>query len=372
MSDTLRCYRAVQTSLFQLFTQSPKGRLAQSLDTLTWMIVGIVRSGQCQLPAIASQMLGEERESDIKRLSRFVQNEHLEGRFSYLSFSKPLLKGLAKRLGRIVLVIDGSEVGKGCRALVVSVLYRGRALPLAYLVEEGSKGHFSEAQHLTLLRIVKGIVPSGVSVTFIGDGEFDGTDLLAQIHEWDWEFVCRTAKNALLSSEGETFSFSAITPSIGETASVWDVRFTKAAFGPVLAVAAWRDDCKEPIYLISNLELPQEALYWYQLRFRIETFFSDQKSRGFHLQKSHLSDPSRLARLMIAACLSYLWIVFLGRTAQKDGWMGAIHRRNWKKRCDLSLFRLGQALLHHLLNRSLPIPVDFFAPPSFPCESVRY
>lgn len=31
----------------------------------------------------------------------------------------------------------------------------------------------------------------------------------------------------------------------------------------------------------------------YAKRFRIETFFSDQKSRGFHLHKSHLSDPVR-------------------------------------------------------------------------------
>jgi hypothetical protein len=36
----------------------------------------------------------------------------------------------------------------------------------------------------------------------------------------------------------------------------------------------------------------------------IETFFSDQKSRGFNLHKSHVSDPARLARLLIAACLA--------------------------------------------------------------------
>ncbi len=38
----------------------------------------------------------------------------------------------------------------------------------------------------------------------------------------------------------------------------------------------------------------------------IETLFSDQKSYGFHLHLSHLSDPTRLSRLLIAACLAYL------------------------------------------------------------------
>jgi hypothetical protein len=91
-------------------------------------------------------------------------------------------------------------------------------------------------------------------------------------------------------------------------------------------------------------------------RFRIETFFSDEKSRGFLLHKSHLADPQRLAVLMIAACLAYLWIVFLGLTALRDGWLKLIHRSDC---CDWSLFRLGLALLDYFLNEDVPIPVSF-------------
>ncbi len=100
----------------------------------------------------------------------------------------------------------------------------------------------------------------------------------------------------------------------------------------------------------------------------IETFFSDQKSRGFHLQRSHLADPARLARLLLAACLAYLWIIYLGVLAQRDGWLGIIHRRH---RCDLSLFQLGLALLDQLLNDGFPIPVAFQPPPPETIESVR-
>lgn len=369
MSDTLRCYRAVRDSLHQLHPRKPQGRLARTLDTLAWLITGIVRTECCQLPAIASQIPFARRESQVKKLSRFVKNERVDERCGYLSFSKLLLKALSKRLRRFVLVIDGSDVGRGCRALVVSVRFLGRALPLAYTVEEGPKGHFSEETHLALLRAVHEIVPAGVPVTFLGDGEFDGVELLSQLEAWGWEYVCRTAKNAQLEADGETFAFEALNVPHGEIVSVPEVRFTQAAYGPVLAVAAWRDDCKEPIYLISNLELAEEALFWYKRRFGIETFFSDQKSRGFHLHKSRLSDPERLARLMIAACLAYVWLVFLGRTAQRDGWMKAIHR---EKRCDLSLFRLGVALFHHLLIHSLSLPVDFLSPPIYRYETVRY
>src|SRR5712691_258550 len=87
-----------------------------------------------------------------------------------------------------------------------------------------------------------------------------------------------------------------------------------------------------------------------------ETFFSDQQSRGCHLHKSHMSDVQRLSRLLIAACLAYIWIIYLGSIGEKDRWRPIIHRR---KRCDLSLFQLGLRLLEHLLNEEMPIPVQF-------------
>ena len=107
---------------------------------------------------------------------------------------------------------------------------------------------------------------------------------------------------------------------------------------------------------MSNMASAEEACRFYSKRFRIETFFSDQKSRGFHIQKSHMSDPQRLSRLFIAACLAYIWIVYLGSVCMKDGWVRVIHRGD---RCDLSLFQLGLRLLDHFLNADLPIPVYF-------------
>jgi len=89
----------------------------------------------------------------------------------------------------------------------------------------------------------------------------------------------------------------------------------------------------------------------------LRPFFSDQKSRGFNIQKSHLTDPQRLSRLLIAACLAYLWVVYLGALCDKEGWREIIHR---KKRCDLSLFQLGLRLLEYFLNENLPIAVQFY------------
>ncbi len=189
----------------------------------------------------------------------------------------------------------------------------------------------------------------------MGDGEFDGVKLQEKLDEFDWKYACRTSSNTILY-DGEEFSFQDLVLQPGMCLCMEEVSFTRQRYGPVLAVAWWRKDYQEPIYLVSNMDLLEEVCDWYKKRFRIETFFSDQKSRGFHLHKSHLSDPKRLAKLMIAACLAYIWIVYLGVHAVQKNYLPFIHRTD---RCDLSLFQLGLRLLEHLLDCHEPIPVSF-------------
>ena len=134
------------------------------------------------------------------------------------------------------------------------------------------------------------------------------------------------------------------------------VLVTEEAFGPVHLAAVWDQENDEPLYFVTSFELAEEAYYWYQRRMRIETFFSDQKSRGFGLHKCHVSDPVRLSRVLIAASLAYLWMIYLGVHAHLNNMVSIIHRTD---RCDLSLFQLGLTLLQHLLDESMSIYVDF-------------
>ena len=138
-------------------------------------------------------------------------------------------------------------------------------------------------------------MPAGSEVILLGDGEFDGPGLLATATQCGWHYVCRTAKNALLTADDERLTFAESHVQPGECLSWPEMQFTHYGYGPVHAIAWWRTRCEAPLYLVTNFELSAEACYWYTKRFRIETFFSDQKSRGFHLHKSHLADPMRLA-----------------------------------------------------------------------------
>ena len=357
MSDNLRRYRAIRDALIQWYPGQPTGTVTRHLTTLAALISGIVGSKSTQLPSVATKIPdGTKPESRVKRLTRWLDNERILEEVYFLPYVDLLLTQLA--IETLVVVMDGSVVGRGCLALMLHVVYKGRALPLAWRVRQSSKGHCPEELHIALVELMSTILPAGATVVFLGDGEFDGTALQDTLRKVGWSYVCRTAMSTTATWDDTPFRLDTLGACLkpGRLIEVQNVHVTREAYGPIMVLCCWAKGYQEPLYLVSNLATAEEACHFYQKRFRIETFFSDQKSRGFHMHKSHISDPQRLSRLLIAACLAYIWIVYLGALGEKEGWREVIHRR---KRCDVSLFQLGLRILEHFLNEEFPIPVQF-------------
>lgn len=355
MSDNHRRYDSIRKGLCQLLAEEPTGERAKELNVMAAMISGIVGSKRTNYGEIASKAPDHTQvESRVKRYSRWVNEAEVGQEVQVMPFATALLANLAGQ--ELVLIMDGSEVGRKCVALMVSVLYRGRALPIAWLVAAGNKGHFPTNCHVHLLSQVATLIPLGAAVILLGDGEFDSVPLQAYLERQHWRYVCRTAKNTLLSKAGRSSAYRELPLRPGQCWSISDVAYTAQCYGPVLAIGWWRKGYADPIYLVSNLSTLEEACRYYRKRFAIETFFSDQKSRGFHLHQSHIALPHRLARLMLTAALAYLWIIFLGVWSIRTGIYWAIHRSD---RRDLSFFQLGFRALDFLLNHALSIPVSF-------------
>ena len=339
MSDNLRRYRAIRNALTPAYPTAPTGNFARHLQTLATKVPD-----------------GTKPESRVKRFARWIDNERILEAMYFLPYADLLLRHCA--LQTVVLVMDGSVVGRGCNALMIHVVYQGRALPLAWRVRQGPKGHFPEDLHSALVELVSALIPAGTQGVWLGDGECDGTRLQQTVQDAGWSSVCRTGCHRTAWWDGETFRLDTlrVCSKPGTLVALSQVGCTRAASGPIMLIGCWAKGWKAPLYLVTNMASAEETCRLYAKRFRIEPFFSDQKSRGLHLHKSHLANPQRLARLFIAACLAYIWIVYLGSVCIKEGWVRIIHRRH---RCDLSLFQLGLRLLEYFFNEELPIPVQF-------------
>src|SRR5918912_3931054 len=172
MSDNLRQYRAIREALRQAYPGEPQGWSARHLTTLAALISGIVASKSTQLPKVAAKVpTGPKPESRVKRFARWLDNARILEEMYFLPYAEILVAHVA--VETLVVVMDGSVVGRGCVALMIHVLYKGRALPLAWRVRQGPKGHFPEDLHIALVELIGACLPEGSRVVLLGDGEFD-------------------------------------------------------------------------------------------------------------------------------------------------------------------------------------------------------
>lgn len=347
MSENIRRFKIVFNSLKKLCPKEVAGNYARRLTTLSCLIAGVIGAKSCQLPAIATKVIDDRQaDSKIKSFHRWLKNKNITDECYFLPYAQALLSVLCSH--PIAIAIDGSVVARNCITLMASVVYKNRALPLCWLVLTGSKGHLKESVHLELINRLKEIIPQQATVVFLGDGEFDGLNLIKTIQQNGWYFVLRTSSNRILIERDDPFSFRSICP-LRQEEYFWipDVRFHQADSPQFDAIVWHNKDYEDPIYLVTNIELARESLYWYQKRFKIETMFSDKKSRGFNIHKSHISKPERVARLLIVSALAYIFIIYFGILATMNDYLTKIHRAD---RCDLSLFTLGHRALEYLLS----------------------
>jgi hypothetical protein len=359
MHINFQTYRSIKRALAQVLHTRPDSHQEQHLNTLALLICGIVGAQHVQFALIADHapIRHRKNESLITRFRRWVKHEHVTAEALWLPFARAVLQALAHTPLNILL--DATTAGRGCVVLMASVVYRGRAIPLLWSVVKGKKGHLPQEVHCALIRRLQEVIPAQAEVMLLGDGEFDGTKLLTTVRAAGWAYACRTATNITIYAHDRVFTVADLPLKRGEAVAVADVRMTAERYGPVLLIGIWEANHDEPIYLITSLTDADVAVERYRLRFRIECMFANHKSRGFHIHKSHLAAPERLARLLIATSLAYVWVHVVAMFAQAHGWIERFHR---KDRCDLSLFQIGIRAIRYARREGWRIPVCFLLP----------
>ena len=121
MSDTLRRYRAIRDALVPWSPTQPQGTRARPRHTLAALISGIVASQSTPLPHSAAHVPdGTQPERRGKHFARWVDHDHsVEEAYFLPSADRWLTHGALQTL---VLVMDGSVVGRGGIALMSHVV----------------------------------------------------------------------------------------------------------------------------------------------------------------------------------------------------------------------------------------------------------
>jgi len=355
MTDRDKVYTKVKKTIKQMMKLDHQGQVV----TLAMMISGIVLSRNAQLSAMSSEIPTDTKEKSIEmRMRRWVKDE-IDVETVYLPFARQILEALSHL--PLVLVMDGSQAGRGCMVLMVGVLYQKRALPIAWLVYKGKKGHTSGKRHIEVLEKVLPLLPEGSDVVLLGDAEYDTTEMINWVEKNTvWQYVLRTSPQIYVRSGQKNQPIREYPLEKGQVLHLHEVGFTQTAEVLLNVIGWWASQYEEPIFLVTNIQNAYQACRYYRRRYRIETFFSDQKSRGFHIHKSHLSNPLRLSRLLIAACLAYIWMICQGLQVIASNQAALIDRSD---RNDKSIFRLGIDWIKYALKKNIDFqPLFHFQP----------
>jgi len=356
MTDRDKVYTKVKKTIKQMLKLDHQGQEV----TLAMMISGIVLSRKAQLSTMSSEVPSKAKDQSIEmRMRRWVKDDNLDVEAVYMPFARQILEALSPL--PLVLVMDGSQVGRGCMVLMVGVLYQKRALPIAWLVYKGKKGHASAERHIQALEKVVPLLSKESQVVLLGDAEYDTTEMLVWVEEnTSWQYVLRTSPQIYVQTTVSNQPMRDYPLEKGNLFYLKQVGFTQTSTVTLNVIGWWGSGYEEPIFLITNMANAYEACKYYRRRFRIETFFSDQKSRGFHIHQSHLADPARLSRLLIAACLAYIWMISQGLRVIAENKLSLIDRTD---RRDKSLFRLGLDWLKYALKHAIDFqPTFHFSP----------
>ena len=205
--------------------------------------------------------------------------------------------------------------------LAVSVVYRGCAIPVAWVVLPANTKHAWRREWLRLLRRLRPAMPRGWTVIVLADRGLYARWLFRRIVRLGWHPFLRVEPAA---------------PSARPATPVFR-RFDELCAPPGTAGAGRRHGLSGPASQVrvhaagplgGRLHRPladpdrpaargQSMPAWYGLRAWIEQGFKITKRAGWQWHRTRMTDPERAARLWLAVAVATLWLLSVGGAADE-------------------------------------------------------
>jgi len=364
-----KVFHQIQSRLKSLYATTPEGNALKRINTLSGLVSGMIRKGSSHLPDIGSG-LRKNINANSKTIAakRFVENKWTDYETHFLPFLSAFLRGVLLCMSNIntgiTIVIDGSQVGKDNAALLISLVWNGRGIPICWIVKSGGKGHFKVEDHIKVLeqaiKILHSIFPPKTTITLLGDGEFDAIELQELCLACGWNYVLRTARNTVFFEQGERFQAKVVSPQATQNIHfVPTVEFTEKRF-KYLNFVCWHDEKKHenPIYLISNLMCARQIIELYNQRYSIECLFKDMKSTSFNLHKTRLKKPQAVSNLIIIAALAFIFLTVLAIQYDQPKWRKKVQRIRADRKV-LSFFTFAYKLIDYFSDYDICFSFSF-------------
>ena len=277
------------------------------LETLAVLLFGLANCRTVNLSHLASQFPGEAKHgSNYRRLQRFFQHIRLDGDVAALVIMQML--NLLNRPN--VLALDRTNWKLGSRdvnILVLAVVTRRFRVPLMWTLLSHA-GNSATYQRISLMERYLHLFGAASIRALLADREFVGAKWMQFLNKNNIPYAIRIKEDMVLHlADGGRHQFRTLLrkPKSG----TWEGWLNGMEPTPenLLRVAGKRIKDGELLIIVTNMEKAEKGLNLYRKRWGIECMFGDAKTRGFNIEDTHITDPKKLASLLVVIALAVTW-----------------------------------------------------------------
>ena len=363
-SQYLELFIPVLTGLRFLEIQLHRSTTRSFADFICAMIithsVSTTKLGPNIPRATTNEMAGE------KTLTRVLQNKHIDPPKVMNNLVKSVLKGAIKRGRTLYFMMDQSTITKNHEIMMISLRYKGRAIPIMWKVIEWGRGGIGFPDYHSLLLQFTEMLKQYPHLKFVFTADrFYGTRQLIEFcQQQKWQYRLRLKGDLWITHKGQKLQSGQIAdkfpngihnPTLGDSSIKTSIYMIK------------EDKKADPWIIAMDGEPTREKALQYGKRWGIEPMFSDMKSRGFNITKTRLPYCDRIERLILCAAAALYFCIGLA-TQLKPYWENFSEAK--AKRSKLAPFQFGLRQFIYLWKRKIPTPEfwrymgDLFKPSS--------
>ena len=350
----------------------------------------MVISHSCGLTSVSSSlaMLVGEKENSVRQRIRewyYAKDDkrgegrcELEVSSSFVPLLQWILSWWPVNERRLALAMDATSLGQVLVVLVVSVVYRGCAIPVAWRVlPAAEKGSWKEPW-LDLFSHFQDMIPEDWVVIVMADRGLYASWLFEAIQKCKWHLFLRINDRIFFRPKDEK-EFKALHIAFQQPGCTWSGTGTCFKTHPIEAtlLVQWEEGFEEPWLILTDLPTKQALPCWYGLRAWIECGFKHIKSAGWQWQYTRMVDPERATRFWLAIAVATLWVLSVGGEADANMPASSFdalpenhiaRRRSPKASCVrlLSCFHRGMMIIITSLIAQRQLPLGRFIPEPWP------
>lgn len=320
-----------------LETLRPHFELSKTrLETLAVLLVGLANGRTVNLSHLASQFPGDAlHASNYRRLQRFFQHVQLDG-----DVAARLIVRMLNLRRPTLLALDRTNWKLGTadvNILVLAIVTHRFRVPLMWtLLNHG--GTSATVQRIALMKRYLRLFGVSSIEALLADREFIGAEWLEFLIENNIPFAIRLKEDRLIRlGDGRVCQFRSLLRK--RRRGAWEGWLNGMAMTPAnrLRINAKRIRGGELLIIATNLDDAGRGLNLYRRRWGVECLFADAKTRGLNIEDTHITDPHKLATLLVLVALAVVWAY---RCATRVMGRKAIRRKAHGRR-EKSWFRTG-------------------------------